>query len=107
MANTLQVKRGTRTNLPTLTAGELGFCTDTYELYIGDGAVNRLISIGTDTKPAASVAVRGKIWFVAGAAGVKDKLEVCAKTAMEVAFDSGAFQTNTFQIDPYIWAVLY
>jgi len=107
MSNEIQIKRGTRTNLPTLTAGELGFCTDTYELYIGDGATNRLISIGTDTKPAASADVRGKIWFVAGAAGVKDTLEACVKTAMVVAFDGDAFQTNTFQINPYIWTILY
>lgn len=43
MANLLQIKRGTKATLPTLAAGELGFCTDTYELYVGDGAANRFI----------------------------------------------------------------
>jgi len=43
MANTLQVRRGTKATLPTLAAGELGFCTDTYEVYVGDGATNRFI----------------------------------------------------------------
>ncbi len=91
MPNTLQIRRGTKANLPTLAAGEPGFCTDTYELYIGDGATNRPIGIGTGTKPAASAAVRGIIWYVAGAAGVKDTLEVCIKTAT----------------DAYEWAIIY
>lgn len=36
MANTLQVKRGTKANLPALGAGEIGLCTDTNEVYIGN-----------------------------------------------------------------------
>jgi hypothetical protein len=40
MSNTLQVKRGSKASLPTLNAGELGFCTDTHDIYIGDGAAN-------------------------------------------------------------------
>ena len=40
MANTLQVKRGAKASLPTLDAGEFGFSTDTYEIFIGDGVAN-------------------------------------------------------------------
>lgn len=40
MANTIQVKRGAKTNLPTLNQGEFGYCTDTDEVYIGDGSAN-------------------------------------------------------------------
>ena len=40
MANRIQVKRGSKANLPTLYSGEFGWCTDTYELYIGDGTNN-------------------------------------------------------------------
>lgn len=40
MANTIQVKRGANASLPTLNAGELGFSTDTYQTYIGDGTSN-------------------------------------------------------------------
>lgn len=46
MANTIQVKRGVYASLPTLAAGEFGFCTDTKQLYIGDGAVNYEMSAG-------------------------------------------------------------
>ena len=40
MANTIQVKRGGYASLPTLSAGEFGFCTDTKQIYIGDGSTN-------------------------------------------------------------------
>jgi len=43
MANTLKIRRGLKSSLPTLAAGEPGWCTDTYELFIGDGSVNRLV----------------------------------------------------------------
>lgn len=38
----IQVRRGLKADLPTLAAGEFGFCTDTKELYIGDGVTNHL-----------------------------------------------------------------
>ena len=41
MPNTLKIKRGIKTSLPTLAAGEPGWCTDTHDLFIGDGTVNR------------------------------------------------------------------
>lgn len=40
MAQTIQIKRGTKAELTSygvLKAGELGFCSDTKEVYIGDG----------------------------------------------------------------------
>lgn len=40
MANTVQIKAGAKANLPALNARELGFTTDTYELFIGKGAAN-------------------------------------------------------------------
>jgi hypothetical protein len=46
MAQTIQVKRGTKAELSTygvLKAAELGFCTDTKEVYIGDGMSNSLV----------------------------------------------------------------
>lgn len=53
MSNTLKIKRGTIAGIPTLAAGELGFSTDTFELFIGDGATNRriLTKIIQDTTP--------------------------------------------------------
>lgn len=40
MANTIQIRRGAKSSLPTLNAGELAFCTDTKQVYIGDGSAN-------------------------------------------------------------------
>ncbi len=46
MANILKIKRGTKTGLPGLSAGEPGFCTDSFQLFVGtDGTTggNKLI----------------------------------------------------------------
>lgn len=40
MANKIQIKRGLKEDLPQLSAGELGFCTDTEEVFIGNGEEN-------------------------------------------------------------------
>jgi len=40
MANTLQIRRGNRANLPMLADGELGLCLDTDQLFIGNGGSN-------------------------------------------------------------------
>lgn len=49
MATIIKIKRGLKTNLPALSIGELGYCTDTKELFIGTddglgGTENVLIS---------------------------------------------------------------
>lgn len=46
--------------------------------------VVRAIQLSTGTRPSAASTIRGKIWYVAGAAGVKDTLEVCCKGADNV-----------------------
>lgn len=45
MANTLKMRRGTKASLPTLEAGEVGYCTDTDETFIGDGVTNHPLNI--------------------------------------------------------------
>jgi len=47
VSNTLQIRRGTKAELDliTLSAGELGWTTDTKGLYIGDGANNKLYAM--------------------------------------------------------------
>ena len=47
MATTIKIKRGLKTNLPTLAVGELGYCTDTNELFIGTSEGNVLVNEGT------------------------------------------------------------
>ena len=44
MANTIKIKRGLKTNLPTLAVGEQAYCTDTNELFIGTSTGNVLVS---------------------------------------------------------------
>jgi len=44
MANKIKIKRGLKTNLPTLEVGEMGYCTDTNELFIGTSTGNELIN---------------------------------------------------------------
>lgn len=41
MANTLQLRRGIKTNCPTLASGEPAWCTDTFELVVGTGSANK------------------------------------------------------------------
>jgi hypothetical protein len=44
VANLIKIKRGLKANLPVLAEGELAFCTDTNELYIGTSGGNVLIN---------------------------------------------------------------
>jgi hypothetical protein len=65
MANKIQIKRGLKTNLPILNSGEPGFCTDTGEVFFGDGSANHqvvmhneynantILTADTDNTPAA------------------------------------------------------
>lgn len=62
----IKVKRGLRVNLPTLVAGEVGFCTDTKEVFVGDGATNIFVGramMGTyAARPNAGTA--GRLYYV-------------------------------------------
>ena len=44
----MTIYRGLKSKLPVLADGELGFCKDTLELYIGTSAGNKLIGAGAD-----------------------------------------------------------
>lgn len=41
----LQIKRGVASGLVTLAAGELGWATDTFVLYVGTGSANKAIAM--------------------------------------------------------------
>lgn len=47
MADLIKVKRGLQANLPPLSTGEFGYCTDTKQLYIGGEEGNDLIQATT------------------------------------------------------------
>ena len=57
MANIIQVRRGSKADLPTLAAGEFGLTTDTDELYIGNGVENILVPLGGGS-PVTKVAYK-------------------------------------------------
>ena len=44
MANTILIKRGLKTSVPTLDIGELGLATDTNEVFIGTPTGNKLVN---------------------------------------------------------------
>ena len=66
MPQVVKIKRGLKINLPTLAAGEMGFCTDTKEVFIGDGATNLFVGrtmMGTyAARPNAAMA--GRFYYV-------------------------------------------
>lgn len=66
MSQTIQIKRGLKVNLPILISGEVGFCTDTKEIYVGDGATNIFagrVMMGTyAARPNAGAA--GRLYYV-------------------------------------------
>lgn len=41
----LQIKRGVASGLVTLAAGELGWATDTFALYVGTGSANKAVAM--------------------------------------------------------------
>ena len=49
MATTIKIKRGLKANLPILSVGELAYCTDTNELFIGTDTGNALVNQDIDT----------------------------------------------------------
>lgn len=68
MPQTIRIKRGTKAQLDaygSLQQGEMGFCTDTKEVYIGDGSTNtfvgRAMSGTLANRPNASAA--GRFYF--------------------------------------------
>jgi hypothetical protein len=46
MSQQIQVRRGLKSQLPTLSEGEIGYCTDTHEVFIGTGATPILLASG-------------------------------------------------------------
>lgn len=64
----LQIRRGAKSNLPTLSEGELGYCTDTKEVYVGSGSGNTQLAKQTDVQNKAvtinKIATLGTSWTV-------------------------------------------
>lgn len=85
MANTLTFYKGLAATIPILIAGQGGFTTDTYEVYVGDGTTNHRIDFPD--------AARTKLTGIATGADVTDFTNVSSALAAatgSVAFNSQA-----------------
>lgn len=64
---TIQVKRGLEAGLPSLAVGEPGWTTDTFKLYVGSSAGNKLVGPGTvpdGDKGDIIVSSSGTVWNI-------------------------------------------
>jgi len=60
MSNTIKLRKGAVADLPTLEQSEMGYCTDTDQVFIGDGSANHefcMMPDGVVTKTAAATLV--------------------------------------------------
>lgn len=57
MGQRIRVRQGLKADLPTLAEGELGFCEDTFELFVGTSGGNVLIIQATPTGNAPGIDV--------------------------------------------------
>lgn len=110
MANTLQIRRGNYADLPVLAAGEPGFCTDTYQLFMGDGAANHevvmkeLFDAGTllyaesDNTPVAKT--RAQFWaLLSGQAGAAVDMNSQKLTGLATPTATGDAATKEYVDD--------
>ena len=50
MADSVQIKGGAKASMPVLAERELGWCSDTGELYVGNGRENRKVGADIERK---------------------------------------------------------
>lgn len=74
MPNQLQIRRGIKANLPTLASGEPGWCTDTFELFVGTGSANKFIG-GSGTAMTNPMTAANDI-IIGGTGGAPERLAV-------------------------------
>ena len=83
----IKIKRGLKTNLPTLEIGELGYCTDTKELFIGTLVGNEIIfdASGNYTTLRAGATTKTDV----GLANVTNDAQVTAVSGIGAISSSG------------------
>lgn len=84
----LQIRRGLKANIPTLAEGEFGFCTDTKDIYIGDGSTNTLVGGGS-----LNTTVAGKVDAVSGKGLSTEDYTSTEKTKLSGIADSATANT--------------
>ena len=80
-APTLKLKRGAQANLPTLAIGEPGFTTDSYQLYVGSPAGNKLIG-GNDFFSLEGASTGGGINLYEGTSNGSDYIQLKAPDSL-------------------------
>lgn len=92
--STMQIKRGLKANLPTLLIGELAYCTDTKEFYVGTAEGNVLINgAGTGGGSVPSNVILFEDWV--GGESVTIDTSVGDTTAPVLTITAGGTFTGT------------
>lgn len=89
----LKLRRGLKAALPTLQEGELAFCTDTKELFIGTSSGNQLVQKGELDKKVNAVNGKG-LSTNDYTTAEKEKLEGIAVGATKVIVDNALSATS-------------
>ena len=91
MSTTIKIKRGLKDNLPSLEVGELGYCTDTDELFIGTSTGNTLLAGVGKSLEAPNLYAYGFDDFIIVVAEPNQTLE---DTLVQVRIDEGNWSTT-------------
>jgi len=73
MSETIKIRRGAFADLPTLEQSEMGYCTDTDQVFIGDGSANHEFdtgSVGIYSNVASATPVTGNMPSAADYIGI-------------------------------------
>lgn len=95
MPNSIQLKKGLKADLPILGDGEPGWCTDTHELYIGDGTVNHQLTGAGSNSDITSLYIDAAEMIPATTNGALQGTNEYGTNDIDIdylAFDSGAIE---------------
>ena len=95
MSQTIQVKRGLKADLPILASGEFGFCTDTKEIYIGDGIINNPVG---DTTYSHQQIAPSQVWVINHELGRYPSVNVVDSAGTLVLGDIKYISENEIQV---------
>ena len=103
MANKIQVRRGTKAKLPTLSSGEIGLCTDVGEVYIGNSGNLRINNEKTATRVVGNSSAGYKTgivdYLVSGtsnaATAIQNALNSLPSTGGKIVFLDGTYSVSS------------
>lgn len=103
MANKIQVRRGTKAKLPTLSSGEIGLCTDVGEVYIGNSGNLRINNEKTATRVVGNSSAGYKTgivdYLVSGtsnaATAIQNALNSLPSSGGKIVFLEGTYSVSS------------